>query len=354
MNKTKQLDYSKARWVVNDRCVLPRTSETDAAVDSRVVGDPCIVRDEDYNCWRMFYFALGTSECGTAFALSANLDSDSSGGWQKKGLVPLANREDVATPSNWHKWWVIMEAGQGNRAARIDGRYWSLFVSRNPDKVIQAAHAEALEGPWHVVPQPILAPGSGDDLDSLNCDTPTAYWFPDTEKIIIFYKGYPRKAQSSQPESPFGSGVMTAEWRPGQPLAKKTGILMRPTSKVAWAKGWLGGFQLHGNAESGWYALVNASPTPPEDDSHREPAPSLGGWAYCEGKEVLGAWRIDDTRSPFLHTESLPETLRAAGMGVNFWRHHMLELSAGDARIFFNSGPYSKEQLYSMKAVFAL
>ena len=27
-----------------------------------------------------------------------------------------------------------------------------------------------------------------------------------------------------------------------------------------------------------WYGLINGSPTSPKDDSHREPAPSLGGW----------------------------------------------------------------------------
>jgi hypothetical protein len=37
-----------------------------------------------------------------------------------------------------------------------------------------------------------------------------------------------------------------------------------------------------------------------------------------------------------------------AGLGVNFWRHYLLVTPGGNIRIFFNSGPYGKEQMYSL------
>lgn len=342
--------YPEAKWKVSSDCCLPRDSSN--AIDSKVVGDPCIVWDEDTNTWRMFYFALGKDICGTAIASGKSTHLDGSAAiesWHKEGLVPFTNPDDIVMPCNWHKWWVVMDVNQCNRAARIDGCYWSLFVSRKPDKVIQVAYAHKLAGPWTVVPRPILEPGTGDDLDSLNCDTPTAYWFPEEKKVRVFYKGYPRKAQIEQPQSPFGSGVMSAEWAPGQDVATKTGIVMRPSTQTPWAKGWLGGFQLLGNAQDGWYALMNASPTPPEDDSHREPAPSQGGWAFCSGGDVLSGWHIDTEKSPFLQPDTLTSEQIQAGIGVNFWRHHLLELATGQADIYFNSGEYGKEQLYSLR-----
>ncbi len=33
-----------------------------------------------------------------------------------------------------------------------------------------------------------------------------------------------------------------------------------------------------------------------------------------------------------------------------FWRHHLLVTSEGQARIYFNSGPYGHEQMYSLVA----
>jgi hypothetical protein len=37
----------------------------------------------------------------------------------------------------------------------------------------------------------------------------------------------------------------------------------------------------------------------------------------------------------------------AAGLGTNLWRHHLLVTPGGKARIFFNSGRYGQEQMYS-------
>jgi hypothetical protein len=36
------------------------------------------------------------------------------------------------------------------------------------------------------------------------------------------------------------------------------------------------------------------------------------------------------------------------GIGVNFWRHYLLVTPKGQVRIFFNSGTYGTEQMYSL------
>jgi hypothetical protein len=57
-----------------------------------------------------------------------------------------------------------------------------------------------------------------------------------------------------------------------------------------------------------------------------------------------------DSASPFVTPEHLTDAQRKAGLGVNFWRHHLLATRSG-ARIFFNSGPYGMEQMYSATPV---
>jgi hypothetical protein len=113
----------------------------------------------------------------------------------------------------------------------------------------------------------------------------------------------------------------------------------------------VGGFQLLRDAErSSWYALLNGSPTPPEDISNREPAPCVGGWAICESSNPDEKWKLDTKHSPFLYPANLTQEQLKAGLGVNFWRHHLLVTPSGRARIFFNSGRYGVEQMYSQVA----
>lgn len=343
-------------WKIDPHCILPRGPKGE--FDSGVVGDPCIVWDDDVSTWRMFYFASpGIDAKGqphgriAGMALSRSAEEIGAGDWRKIGPAQVANPFEEIIKRNGHKFWVVMDPLAPNRAARIDGRYWGLFVvGRN--KHIYAASTEGLAGPWSVVEQPILSPGEQPGaVDGLHCDTPTAFWMRDRGQVLIYYKAYPREAQKSQPDAPFGSSSVVAWWRPSDPAAKKAQQVMVPGRNDAWNRGWVGGFQLLRDSRLGvWYALLNGSPTAPADDSHREPAPSLGGWAVCKGKNPDGEWLADHSASPFLTPDRLSVAESEAGLGVNFWRHHLLVTPSGRARIFFNSGRYGAEQMYSLVA----
>jgi len=341
-------DFRKVKWQIDPRCVLARGD----SYDRRVVGDPCIVWDDSVQRWRMFYFASGTSGASTAMALSESAEEIGPGDWQKIGLIRFTNPEALLNSKNWHKWWVVMEARRPNRAARIDGRYRALFVTTETGGVkhIQVASSDVLEGPWTVRPQPILSPDP-DRMDGLHCDTPTAFWLEEQQKVLIYYKAYPRLAQKEQPGSPFGSCTVAAWWHPAAELATKGRPVMRPgRSSRDWNRGWTSGAQLLYHKETNrWYSLTSGSPTPPEADSHREPAPSLAGWAAVRGFE--GEWAVDNETGPLRYPKDLSPEEIEAGLGVNFWRHHLLVTPGGQVRIFFNSGAYGKEQMYSLAPV---
>lgn len=346
-------------WKIDPHPVLARGGE--GSIDQGVVGDPCIVWDDEQRTWRMFYFASGfDSETGkrgprTAMALAASAEQIGPGDWTKRGLVRFTNPAALINPNDYHKWWVVTEATRANHAARIDGHYWAVFTASKPteggrlQKHLQVAFAKTLGGPWTLRKEPIVAPGTGDDLDALHADTPSAFWFEDRKRVAIFYKGYPAAPQAQQRDAPFGSGTMLATWHPGEEQARKIKIVMRAGQTPAWNRGWMSSIQLFPPTKSGtWYGLHNGSPTPPVDRSHREPAPSLGGWVICDGDPLDGRWRADTEHSPFRLPQQLTSEERSAGLGVNFWRHHLLVTPAGRKRIFFNSGKYGSEQMYSL------
>lgn len=349
-------NFMNSVWTLDTRCIIPRGPQ--GSWDSRVAGDPCIVWDEDIETWRMFYFASGLDAMGergsrTGIAVSRSPEDIGPGDWEKQGAPSLVNPEDLLNPHNWHKWWVIMDARYLNRAAKIQGKYWAVMVTTKANKAyrtqkhIQVAHADRLAGPWTILAQPILSPDEH-TLDGLHCDTPTAYWFPAEEAVYLFYKGYPRYPQSEQKQSEFGSGTILARWHPNEPTAEKIKVLMRPGQSQAWNQGWMSSMQIFlDNEQQRWYGLINGSPTPPADESHREPAPSLGGWVVTEGTDIHGPWRPDTQRSPLRYVDQLTQAELDAGLGTNFWRHHLLVTPGGQARIFFNSGAYGKEQMYS-------
>jgi len=351
--KPAPVNFPEWSWRLDPACVLPRGPH--GSYDARVVGDPCIVWDEERGTWRMFYFASGRGS-GTGLALSRSEERIGPGDWDKAGQPELVNPADLVDRRSWHKWWVVMDLDNHHRAARIEGRYWALMVSARQQKEqrerkhIQVAHAGRLGGPWTIVAQPILAPQEG-FLDGLHCDTPTAFWMPRQERVAIFYKGYPWAAQSQQPGSWFGSGTILAYWHPRDVTARRARILLRPGVNDTWLQGWISTPQIFFDAERcRWYGLINGSPTPPTDESHREPAPSFGGWVLCDGPDLEGPWRPDTEHSPLCRPEHLTQTQREAGLGANFWRHHLLVTPKGQARIYFNSGPYGKEQMYSFVA----
>ena len=329
--------------------VLPRGEP--GSFDSHVVGDPCVVWDDDVGTWRMFYFAAREDDiCSSACALADSAEAIGPGAWHKQGSVNLANPDALLKPTGWHKWWVATDAARPNRpnrAARLDGRFWAFFATTRPRKVIQAAWAECLAGPWRVQAGAIIEPGERDAPDGLWCDTPTACVLNGDDELVLFYKAYPARPQAGQPGAPFGSCSVAARWRPDAPRAGKIGPILRPGNDGhAWTRGWIGGVQPVPH-EVGWIGLLNASPTPPDADSHREPAPSQGGWAVHEGGNIETGWRVDDTTGPIFSVNGLCETEREAGLGVNFWRHHLLVTPSGRERIFFNSGAYGREQMYS-------
>ena len=350
-------NFREAKWQVDPRPVLTRSGGN--AFDSHVVGDPCIVWDDEIDTWRMFYFAMGRAEDGeellsAGMAKSKSAEEIGPGDWEKLGQVKITNPEDFTYETGWHKWWVIMDAYQPNRAAKIGEKYWSIFTCTTPNeeggknKFMQVASADQLKGPWTVIEQPVLSPDE-DWFDGLHCDTPTAYWLEDQSRVAIFYKAYPKYAQPEQKESAFGSGTVLAYWHPGEVEAEKVKILQRPGQSNAWNQGWMSTPQVfYDAANEQWYGLINGSPTAPEDESHREPAPSLGGWVVSGPEGLESNWSPDTVNSPFLYPKDLDQKERDAGLGVNFWRHHLLVTPEGRARIFFNSGQYGTEQMYSM------
>ncbi|MBV6644639.1 MAG: hypothetical protein KI790_04285 [Cyclobacteriaceae bacterium] len=350
-------NFREAKWQLDPRPVLTRSGGN--VFDSHVVGDPCIVWDEEIDTWRMFYFAMGRAEDGeellsAGMAKSKSAEEIGPGDWEKLGQVQITNTEDLKYEIGWHKWWVIMDAYQPNRAAKIDGQYWSIFTCTTPNgqggnnKFMQVAFADRLAGPWNVVKQPVLSPEEK-WFDGLHCDTPTAYWLEDQSKVAIFYKAYPKYAQPEQKESAFGSGTVLAYWHPSQAEAEKVKIMQRQGQSKAWNQGWMSTPQVFFDKnKKQWYGLINGSPTPPEDESHREPAPSLGGWVISGPGGLESDWTPDVDNSPFRYPKDLTEEELAGGIGVNFWRHHLLVTPKGKARIFFNSGQYGTEQMYSM------
>jgi len=169
-----------------------------------------------------------------AGATSAGPEAVGPGDWRKLGPISLANGADLASPNVWHKWWTVMDLHRPNHAAKIDGMYWGLVVTFGPTKVIQAACAPRLAGPWQLVRQPILTPGDGDAIDGRHCDTPSAYWFGERGEVLIFYKAYPKLAEKEQPGAPFGSSVVTATWRPGEATARKGRAILRPGQRATW------------------------------------------------------------------------------------------------------------------------
>lgn len=355
----KRENYFEFKWELDTTPVLTRSSGK--TFDSNVVGDPCIVWDDQLETWRMFYFAGGFDENGksgsrTGMALSKSQEEIGPGDWYKIEPVRISNKEDLLNDPGWHKWWIIMDAKNNNRAAKIKGKYWAVFTCRHTNtsgvgsnKHLQVASAEELSGPWTVNPIPVVSPDEN-WIDGSHCDTPTAYWFEDRKEVIIFYKAYPKFSQDMQPKSPFGSGTVIASWHPDSVRATKIKVIQRPGQSGGWNQGWMSTPQIFYDAKlDQWYGLINGSPTAPLDASHREPAPSLGGWVKCTpGKWVDADWGPDTLYSPFLYPENLSNIELEAGLGVNFWRHHLLETPGGKRRIFFNSGKYGTEQMYSL------
>lgn len=324
--------------------------------DSSVTGDPCIVWDENRKLWHMFYFAQKHLDAGevncNAHAVSFCGKDTGPGQWKKLGPIEYENSEDLMGSA--HKPWILMDPYKPNSAARINSSYY-LFTPtwRGANKVILMATSQSLDGPWRVNPEPVVCLGDEKDFDGYHADTVTAYWFSEKDSILIFYKGYPREPQQDQKMSPYGSSTAAAVMSPNDKRAEKLGKIISPIEEDGhWMSGWASGIQIFPAGQGGWYGLLTGSPNPPaaveEEPDMREPAPSLGGWAYTPEEWPVKGWKVE--REPITTIESLPEDAKNNGEGFNLWRHHILVLPGGPIYLYYNSGRYGQERMFVRRA----
>lgn len=319
--------------------------------DCCVTGDPCIVWDDNRDCYHMFYFAQskkdGMEINRNGHAVIDNPAMENLHSWKKLGEVKFTNYEEMFG-NDTHKPWILMDPFRPNTAVRWRGFYWLFTASvSNGRKFLQAAFSDSLEGPWTIDSAFNVFPGDEGAADELHADTPTAYYFEKEKKILVFYMGYPLKEQKDTPWTPYGSRSMTVEIDTETGAIRKTGDALLPVENT-WINGYIGGLQLIKAADKGWYALINASPTPPcsveKDSDIREPNPSLGGFIYTPKEYPDSGWiPLED---PIEYEEAIPPEARENGERVNMWRHHMLFLPEGKVVCLYNSGNYGNEQMF--------
>ena len=329
--------------------VIPRGGRDE--FDSDVTGDPCIVWDEERGCYHMFYFAQhkeGAVEHNRdGHAICPNPIVENIHAWKKLGAVRFI-RDGKTVDINTHKPWILMDPFVPGKAARWNGYYWLFTASiRDGIKFIQAAYSLSLDGPWTIDESLDILPGLGGAPDGYHAEAPTAYYFQKEKKILVFYMGYPKREQAYS-HSPYGSSSMLAVIDSESRKIEKKGIILSPSEdKGNWSAGYVGGFQImHG--QNRWYAVLNASPTPPceveKDKEMREPAPSLGGFAYSDEIFPDKGWHVFSR--PLEYIEEIPEEAKKNGENVNMWRHHMLVLPEGKAVLLYNSGNYGTERMF--------
>lgn len=334
-----------------DGIALPRGEA--GAFDCDVTGDPCVVWDESIRRFRMFYFAQRHDQAGrevnaNAQAISISARDVDAGMWEKRGPLVYTNAGHLSGGQT-HKPWILMDPHQPSMPARIDGRFWLFTVSfRDGRKCVQRAWSPSLEGPWILTPEPVLEVGGPEDFDGYHVDTVTAYWFADRKQILLFYKGYPAEPQADQPGSPWGSSLAAAVMSPNETRARKLGKLIAPSSAPEhWQAGWVSSVQILPAHDGGWWGLMSGSPTPPapiaEEPDMREPAPSLGGWAYTQEDWPVKGWSVEP--QPIVELDDLSHEAKQSGMKTNLWRHHILTTQEGHY-LFCNSGSYGEERMF--------
>lgn len=324
--------------------------------DASVIGDPCIVWDEEAQKYRMFYFAQrhvnGKEENRNACAISKSATEVGPGEWEKLGLVPFTNPELLGT--NGHKAFIVLDPYRPHIPARIDGKFWMVqSVYNGYNKTIWLATADQLAGPWTVQEKPIINLGTEEEFDGYNCDSPTAYWFADRNQALIFYKGYPQQPQADQPGSPLGSSPAAAVMSPGDEVATKLGKIISPHPEEGhWTSGWLSTPQIFKAADGGWFGVLNASPTRPvpveEEPAMREPSPSQGGWIYTPEEWPVSGWVA--FAQPMEWIDQFPEEARQNGEGGNMWKHQVLVQPDGTLYLYYHSGYYGEERLFGKRA----
>jgi len=333
--------------------ILERGEE--GAYDCHVIGDPCVVWDETLQKYRMFYFGQnhieGKEINQSACAVSKSATEVGPGDWEKIGLIKYTNPEIVGYDA--HKAWVVIDAGHPNIPAKINGEYWifQAVYRGGHNKKIMVCKSKNLEGPWTIQEEYVLDLGGSGEFDEYNCDSPTAYWFKEKQKILIFYKGYPAKPQRDQPVSPLGSGLGAAEMSPGDKVAVKFGKILAPcVDSKHWASGWISTPNIFKAAKGGWYGFLNGAvnePAPVEmEPAMREPAPSYGGWIYTPEEYPVKGWDYVQDR-PVEWIDEIPEDARKEGEGTSFWKHNIL-VHPGNKKmyLYYHSGSYGHERLF--------
>ena len=315
--------------------VIPRAQE------HGVMGDPCIVWDDDISTWRMVLFAQPGGHGQTICLHTAN---DIPNLWSPVEPIPFSD-PNLQT----HKPYIVQEAHRPNRAAKINGEYWLLGVMIvDGHKFIQRARSKSLAGPWTWDAEPLIPRGGPGSFDEKHTDAVSGFYFPERDEVLYYYMGYPATPQP-RPISPWGNAQGIATQKADSPTATKLGEYLPPVPQRGhWASGYYGGIQIFPGKTHKWVALLNASPTPPDPEdksiAREEPAPSLGGWGWCDEDWPIKNWQLEP--QPMEWIKDIPPDALADGEGTNLWRHHGLVLPDGRVAVYYNSGYYGQEQLY--------
>jgi len=312
-----------------------------------VVGDPCIVWDDAIANWRMILFADAPEMRGCGQSVCLHSTNGLPDKWSPVEPIVfegphLAN----------HKPYIVQEAHNPNRAAKINGEYWLLSIMCLPEgKSIRIARSAHLAGPWTWDAESVIATGEPGAFGAEHAiDAVSGFYFPERNEVLYYFMGYPKKKQP-RAISPWGNAQGVAVQKIGEPKAKGLGVVMHPEQQPGhWGSGWIGTMQIMPGKTHRWVALLNASPTAPNPEdktiARLEPAPSLGGWAYCDEEWPVKNWHL--APQPMEWIENLPPEAVANGEGTNQWRQHALILPDGRVAVYYNSGYYNEEQLYLM------
>ncbi|MGA2661522.1 MAG: hypothetical protein ABSH34_28915 [Verrucomicrobiota bacterium] len=188
---------------------------------------------------------------------------------------------------------------------------------------------------WQLDSRCVLPRGSQGEIDSAIAGDPCIVWDADVNTWRMFYfASSGRGCCAGQALAKSAEAVGPGDW-------KKTGKVevSNPDDLIArdgWHKWWV--------VMDPW-ALNHAAKI--DGKFWWEPAPSQGGWARCDSADPSRGWKLDTGFSPLKAVSGLSEIERAAGIEVNLWRHHLLITPSRQARIFFNSGRYGHEQMFS-------
>lgn len=343
------VDRRSSTWT-RTGLVLARNEEGDG---SEVVGDPCIVWDPEVEGWRMVIFY---DPPGHASSVSSD-PTASPGSWSDPEPLVFTNTDAFLPGYRTHKPFIVLDPHLPNRAAKVDGRYWMVLVDAKGSqglglgKHVRRAHAEHLAGPWTLEEHAVLPLGEPGSIDELHVDVVSGYWFEDTQQFVYYYMANNKEPRADQPWNPFGASVAVATQGLQDELATKHGAMIDPPAVDGhWASGYLGGLQILPGTTHRWVGIVNASPTKPSHDGSKtaeEPAPCLGGMLYTDEEVPTRGWVFQS--EPVEWVDDIPPEALERGEGVNFWRQHLLVV--GDlVRLFYNSGPYGREQMFSKVA----